>query len=100
MPWVKEPRPQSCKQSSFLPQRRKVRRVRSIFRSKTLYSVPSAVVRKNRIFEIQINLARQCLFHSEKITALNPLCHCERLELLTGCSARRLPLLHDLFLLL
>jgi putative tryptophan/tyrosine transport system substrate-binding protein len=29
--------------------------------------VNSAVVRKNRIFEIQINLARQCLFHSEKI---------------------------------
>jgi hypothetical protein len=40
-------------------------------------------VRKNRIFEIQINLARQCLFHSEKITALNPLCQCQRLELLT-----------------
>ena len=63
-------------------------------------SVNSAVVRKNGIFEIQINLTRRCLFHSEKITALNPLCQCQRLELLTEGLSSPISPLHDLFLLL
>jgi hypothetical protein len=39
-------------------------------RERSFDTAESEVVRKNRIFEIQVNLTRRCLFHSEKITAL------------------------------